>query len=95
MPWSQLPNISRGGIIYNHPTELMVGMRIFAMALCLIARAVDCANFRPIFCCGAGGASDDDGRVIFHVTKFVREVDKSIMQCIIVVGVYPMLYHIW
>ena len=32
-PRTQLLN-RRGGIIYNHPTELMAGRRIFAITLC-------------------------------------------------------------
>ena len=67
MPWAQLLN-SRSGVNYSHPTELMAELRIFAMALRFIARAADCVNFRPMFCRGAGGKSDDVGRDIFPVT---------------------------
>jgi hypothetical protein len=67
MPWAQLLN-SRSGITYSHPTELMAELRIFARALRFIARAAACVNFRPMFCRGASGASDDVGRAIFPVT---------------------------
>ena len=67
MQRAQLLN-SRGGIVYNHPTELMAGKRIFVMVVCLIVRAVDCADFRPIFFGGAGSALDDVGQAIFPVT---------------------------
>ena len=38
----------RGGIIYNHLTELMTGRHIFVMALVGL-RALDRADYRPIF----------------------------------------------
>ena len=63
----QLLNI-RGSIIYNHPTELIAGMYGFAMALYVITRAVGCANSSPVFCLGAGGASNNIRRAIFLVT---------------------------
>ena len=59
---------NRGGLIHNHPIELMLGMCIFAMAVCLIVRAVDGVHFCPIVCRGTGGASDGVRQVIFPVT---------------------------
>jgi len=67
MQRAQLLN-SRGGIVYNHPTELTEGKFIFMMVLCLIVRTVDCADFRAIFFVRAGGAPDDVGQAIFPVT---------------------------
>ena len=67
MPQVQLLN-GRDGIIYNHSTEMMVGMRIFAMTLCCSRVLLTLQIAAQYFSGGAGGASDNVGRDIFPVT---------------------------
>ena len=60
MPRVQFLN-RRGGIIYSHPTEVVVGR---SNCVGCVDSALDCAGFRPNSFCGAGGAdgvSDDVG----------------------------------